>query len=48
MIVYTWLVAQGLYRDLLSAGILVPIMHVMALKPIKRLLSELSHHGEER
>ena len=32
-----WLVANGLYRDLLSAAILVPIMHLMAARPLKRV-----------
>jgi hypothetical protein len=32
-----WLVANGLYRDLISAAILVPIMRVMASKPIQHV-----------
>lgn len=36
--IMNWLVANGLYRDLLSAAILVPIMHLMAVKPLKKLI----------
>lgn len=35
---YHSLVANGLYRDLESACILVPIMHVMAFRPLSKLL----------
>lgn len=35
--VWDWLVTQGLYHDLVSAFILVPIMRIMALKPLKRV-----------
>lgn len=35
--IWSWLVANGLERDLLSACVLVPIMHVMALKPLTRV-----------
>jgi len=37
--IYQWLVANGLWRDLVSASILVPIMHLMALKPISKLIA---------
>ena len=33
----TWLVANGLYRDLLSAAILVPVMRIMASKPVQHV-----------
>jgi hypothetical protein len=39
--VWQWLVADGLYRDLLSAGILIPVMHVMALRPLRRLIRDI-------
>lgn len=34
---WSWLVANGLERDLLSACVLVPIMHLMAARPLKRV-----------
>ena len=39
---YVWLVANGLWRDIESACILVPIMHLMAFKPLTRLHKLLS------
>jgi hypothetical protein len=36
-----WLVAQGAVRDLVSAGILVPIMHVVAGRPLRRVARAL-------
>ena len=38
---FTWLVAQGLYHDLVSAGILVPIMHLAAGRPLRRVARAL-------
>ena len=35
--IWQWLVANGLFRDLESAGILVPLMRVMATRPLQRL-----------
>lgn len=35
--VWSWLVVNGLFHDLLSACILVPIMRLMALKPLQRV-----------
>ena len=45
--VYGWLVANGLWRDLLSACILLPIAHFMALRPLTRLHKLLSEILEE-
>lgn len=35
--VWAWLVANGLVHDLVSACVLVPVMHVMAGRPLRRL-----------
>lgn len=34
---FHWLVMQGLYRDLVSATVLAPVMHVIAGKPLRRI-----------
>jgi hypothetical protein len=39
MTVYHWLVANGLWRDMVSAAILVPLMRLMATRPLKRIES---------
>ena len=41
MVIWNWLVAEGLYHDLVSAFILVPIMRFMALKPLKRFENDV-------
>lgn len=49
--IWGWLVANGLLRDLLSASILVPIMHVMAVKPLvklRKLINEIRVEVDEK
>lgn len=42
MSVWNWLVANGLYRDLLSACILVPILKFTSSSFAKRLAKEIA------
>jgi hypothetical protein len=35
--IFAWIVAQGLYHDLVSAFVLVPVMRVAANRPIRKL-----------
>jgi hypothetical protein len=41
MFVWNWLVANGLFRDLLSAAILVPIMKIAGSRFAKRVGQEV-------
>jgi hypothetical protein len=42
MSIYDWLVNQGLYHDLVSACILVPILKVTSSRFAKRLAREIA------
>ena len=35
--IFAWFVAEGLYHDLVSAFVLVPVMRVAANRPIRKL-----------
>ena len=42
VIIWNWLIAQGLYHDLLSAAILVPILKVTSSRFAKRVAHEIA------
>lgn len=43
---YHWLVSLGLYKDLLSASIAYSVAHMLAVRPIKRLLRQRNNQNE--